>query len=65
MASLIFFYFFYENILNDHDIKIRFDFNLDGNSYELLSDFVFKYILYISILDTDKTYEVLGIERRK
>ena len=58
MASLIFFYFFYENILNDHDIKIRFDFNLDGNSYELLSDFVFKYILYISILDTDKTYEV-------
>ena len=59
--SVVFIARFYHEIVLDKNNKIRFDYNelnKTSNSFELSSDFIFKYILYILLLEEDKIDEI-------
>ena len=62
--SVVFAIFFYNDIMEDKDSKIKFDYNNRYNSQELLSDFIFKYILYIFLMENDKIEEIKNIKIR-
>jgi hypothetical protein len=56
---------FYHKIVIDQNKKIRFDYNeqnKDVNSLELSSDFIFKYILYILLLEQDKIEQIKNLK---
>ena len=59
--SVVFIVMFYHKIVLDQNKKIKFDYNeqsKSGNSLELSSDFIFKYILYILLLEKDKIEQI-------
>ena len=65
LISNIFIVIFYNEILIDREKKIRFDYddiNDAYNSYELSADFIFKYILYILLLDNEKIEKIKNIK---
>ena len=59
--SVVFLVRFYHKIVIDKNKKIKFDYNepyTTSSSFELSSDFMFKYILYILLLEEDKIDEI-------
>jgi len=63
--SVVFIIMFYHKIVIDQNKKIRFDYNeqnKDINSLELSSDFIFKYILYILLLEQDKIEQIKNLK---
>lgn len=61
LISDIFVIIFYNEILINKEKKIRFDYDEMSNtynSYELSSDFIFKFILYILLLDNEKIEKI-------
>lgn len=65
ILSVFFAYIFYKDFLEDKDEKIKFDYNSSYYSYDsqvLSSDFIFKYIIYLLMIDNDK---IKGIKERK
>ena len=63
--SVVFIIMFYHKIVIDQNKKIRFDYNdqnKKGNSLELSSDFIFKYILYILLLEKDKIEQIKNLK---
>ena len=64
-VSVSFMVIFYHDIVIDKSKKLRFDYNgqdKSGNSYELSSDFIFKYILYILLYDDNRINDIKNIK---
>ena len=64
-VSVSFMVIFYHKIVIDKNKKLRFDY--DGqdksvNSYELSSDFIFKYTLYILLYDNNRINDIKNIK---
>ncbi len=62
LVSVFFSYIFYRDFLNDKDNKIKFDYN-ENYSYEsevLSTDFIFKYIIYLLLIDYEKIKDLKG-----
>ena len=65
LISNIFVVIFYNEVLINKENKIRFDYDEMSNtynSYELSSDFIFKFILYILLLDNEKIEKIKNIK---
>ena len=57
-TSVVFSIFFYNDIALDKDKKIKFDYDSRYDTKVLSSDFIFKYIIYILLLDNGKIDDI-------
>ena len=62
--SAFFAIIFYNDILNDKDKKIRFDYEHSYDSQVLSSDFLFKYIIYILLYDNNNIEKIKNFHIR-
>ena len=60
-VSVFFGYLFYIHLFDDKDDKIKFDYNSSYYSYDsevLSTDFIFKYIIYSLLIDSEKIKDI-------